>query len=153
MTSYLCNELSEEKNPTFPHYIFGLDYVAIIRSKPSITIVERKNDFCSKKWPKIPFSAQEKLRKVVNKCKTDKTTIDELNKKVSDFEQKLEMANDKCNQTRDAQKLAEVKVMELEQRFATAQKELKEAQDDKCELKKLKKSILIIFEASYAAKN
>ena len=89
----------------------------------------------------------------MNKCKTDKTTIDELNKKVSDFEQKLEMANDKCNQTRDAQKLAEVKVMELEQRFATAQKELKEAQDDKCELKKLKKSILIIFEASYAAKN
>ena len=42
------------------------------------------------------------------------------------------MSNDKCNQTRDAQKLAEVKVMELEQRFATAQKELKEAQDDKC---------------------
>ena len=41
------------------------------------------------------------------------------------------MANDKCNQTREAQKLAEVKVMELEQRFATAQKELKEAQDDK----------------------
>ena len=44
------------------------------------------------------------------------------------------MANDKCNQTREAQKLAEVKVMELEQRFATAQKELKEAQDDKGEL-------------------
>ena len=79
------------------------------------------------------FLAQEKLRKVVNKCKTDKTTIDELNKKITRAEQDIEMANDKCNQTREAQKLAEVKVMELEQRFATAQKELKEAQDDKGE--------------------
>ena len=68
---------------------------------------------------------------MVNKCKTDKTTIDELNKKLSSAEQDIEMANDKCNQTREAQKLAEVKVMELEQRFATAQKELKEAQDEK----------------------
>ena len=68
---------------------------------------------------------------MVNKCKTDKTTIDELNNKLSSAEQDIEMANDKCNQTREAQKLAEVKVMELEQRFATAQKELKEAQDEK----------------------
>ena len=42
MTSYLGDESPEEKNPKFPQYVFRPDYVAKIRSRLSITILEKK---------------------------------------------------------------------------------------------------------------
>ena len=43
----------------------------------------------------------------------------------------MELARDKYEKTREAQKLAEVKVMELEQRLQVAIKEAKDAADEK----------------------
>ena len=77
------------------------------------------------------LSAQEKLRKVVNKCKSDKNVIEELKNKIITFESKHENSNEKFSKTREAQKLAEVKVMELEQRLTSANSKANDATDDK----------------------
>ena len=77
------------------------------------------------------FLAQEKLRKVLTAFKAEKSQLETLNEKLETANSDLEIEKDKYSKTREAQKLAEVKVMELEQRLTTLTAKAKEAEDAK----------------------
>ena len=80
---------------------------------------------------KQKFLAQEKLRKVLTAFKAEKNQLETLNEKLTTTNSDLEIEKDKYSKTREAQKLAEVKVMELEQRLTTLTAKAKEAEDAK----------------------
>ena len=65
------------------------------------------------------FLAHDKLKKVIAKCKSDAATISNQNDKLTETEIELENITEKFKKAHEAQKLAEVKVMELEQRLST----------------------------------
>ena len=79
----------------------------------------------------IKFLAQEKLRKVLTAFKAEKSQLENLNEKLETANSDLEIEKDKYSKTREAQKLAEVKVMELEQRLTTLTAKAKDAEDAK----------------------
>ena len=63
--------------------------------------------------------------------KAEKNQIESLNGKLETVNSDLEIEKDKYSKTREAQKLAEVKVMELEQRLSTLTTKAKESEDAK----------------------
>ena len=57
------------------------------------------------------------MKKLIGKCKSDASTITTLNEKICEAEDQVENLSEKFKKSHEAQKLAEVKVMELEQRL------------------------------------
>ena len=86
----------------------------------------------------LSFLAHEKLKKVISKCKADAATISELKSSITDLEDESQTQREKFEKSNEAQKLAAVKVMELEQRLATSQEE---AENAKSELEKAQQKL------------
>ena len=59
------------------------------------------------------------MKKVITKCKSDSGLVVSLQKQIAEKQYEVDALAEKFKKSHEAQKLAEVKVMELEQRLTT----------------------------------
>ena len=70
------------------------------------------------------------MKKVITKCKSDSGLVAALQKQLAEKQDEIDALAEKFKKSHEAQKLAEVKVMELEQRLATLQEKADSATAD-----------------------